>query len=139
MYKKIQSYEYIDSKGYKRYKSNKKLIHRNVAFKYCEKHPFEKFKNCEVHHIDGNKLNNSSKNLFIVTRDEHTRLHKNNASIDGIKNSRSFRIEAKQNERDNFKLREKELQIKRNKLALIIFIILILIPLILIIISILII
>lgn len=35
----------------------------------------EWFDDCEVHHIDGNKLNNRAENLVILTKEEHYKLH----------------------------------------------------------------
>lgn len=32
-------------------------------------------KNLVIHHKDGNKLNNSRKNLQLITRQEHTKIH----------------------------------------------------------------
>lgn len=33
-----------------------------------------------IHHIDGNKLNNNPNNLFLISRSDHARLHKMEAS-----------------------------------------------------------
>lgn len=38
----------------------------------------------QIHHIDGNKLNNSIENLQLVTPLEHKRLHSNCKIIDGV-------------------------------------------------------
>jgi len=71
-------------KGYRRFKSNKELVHRwkartkiynlNKAY-YKEKYPNHSFRQLVVHHKDGNKLNNSLKNLEIMTQEEHDDIH----------------------------------------------------------------
>lgn len=34
------------------------------------------FPGCEVHHIDGNRLNDSPENLICLTKDEHHKIHR---------------------------------------------------------------
>lgn len=70
---------YKDDRGYKRYKDNDNLVHREKAYKKIylkkkRKYP-SKFGEYVVHHIDGNKLNNKANNLFICTVDHHRRIH----------------------------------------------------------------
>lgn len=71
---------YIDQSGYKRHTQSKQLLHRVIAKKSIYnpnktiyKHPFSYY---EIHHIDGNKKNNSVWNLEIVTHEEHTQIHR---------------------------------------------------------------
>lgn len=72
---------FIDTKGYKRKKLKfSSLVHRQNAYKYIykpnrDKYPLP-FGEYQVHHVDGNKRNNHSSNLCLVTRDEHERAHK---------------------------------------------------------------
>ena len=70
-------YSYRDEKGYLRYNSNDKLVHRNRAYKeiYQKGNYNLKFSDYQVHHIDGNKINNDIDNLQIVTREEHEAIH----------------------------------------------------------------
>lgn len=77
--KTVLNDRYIDDAGYFRYASSDKLIHRHIAYKYLYK-PNEdyydlSFSEYQVHHIDGNKLHNSSTNLQIVTPEEHAEIH----------------------------------------------------------------
>jgi hypothetical protein len=71
----------VDKNGYERGKSeHSDLIHRQNAYKYIykpnrDKYPLP-FSEYVVHHKDGNKLNNHSKNLEIFTKAEHEALHK---------------------------------------------------------------
>jgi len=70
---------YIDKQGYKRYKDNGRLVHRETAYnqiyiKDIGKYPL-RFREYDIHHIDGNKLNNKSKNLQILTREQHKQVH----------------------------------------------------------------
>ena len=81
--KKIKfNFDNIDKNTYIREREDKRLVHRNKAYKEIylknrEKYslPFGKY---QVHHIDGNKFNNSIKNLLIVTREEHKKIHRIN-------------------------------------------------------------
>jgi len=59
---------YTDKKGYLRYKSNKRLIHRIVA-KSLHKNAKFKFSECLVYHLDLNKNNNKISNLRVITPD----------------------------------------------------------------------
>ncbi len=60
---------YTDKKGYLRYKSNNRFIHRIVAKSLYNNTKF-KFSECLVYHLDLNKKNNKSSNLLIITPDD---------------------------------------------------------------------
>lgn len=64
----------IDKNGYER--QDGKLVHRVVAFHslYNKFYPL-RFREYQVHHKDGNKLNNRASNLQILTREEHKEVH----------------------------------------------------------------
>jgi len=76
----MQDKAVIDEKGYIRGDIAKSdLISRQIAYKYIyqknrEEYPLP-FSLYQVHHIDGNKLNNDPSNLQILTRPEHELLH----------------------------------------------------------------
>lgn len=78
-YKERSRKTYIDKKGYKRYKNNDRLIHRDIAYYKIYRKSFgeylKKFGEYDIHHKDGNKLNNTIKNLQILTRNEHKKKH----------------------------------------------------------------
>ena len=68
-----------DSKGYLRWKSNNKLVHRwiarkNIWEKNRKKYPLE-FKEYQVHHKDKNKKNNKIENLELKSIREHEAEH----------------------------------------------------------------
>ena len=81
---------YIDAKGYKRYKKDDRLIHRDIAFKEVyrkNKHSFpRRFSEYDVHHIDGNKFNNNPSNLSIKPRDTHSLAHEIKRREEKLKN-----------------------------------------------------
>ncbi|MBI2136069.1 HNH endonuclease [Candidatus Woesearchaeota archaeon] len=61
---------YIDNKGYVRFKDSNILVHRYNAEKDIRKiNPGE-----EVHHVDGDKLNNHSDNLIILSKSDHEKI-----------------------------------------------------------------
>lgn len=68
------------------YKVGKKAVHRLI---------YEDYHNCKlspqthIHHLDGNKLNNSIENLVAVTPQEHRKLHK---ELNKSKNNKNERI-----------------------------------------------
>lgn len=66
----------VNSSGYQQFKDPKTgrwvLTHRRVAEK---KVGGKIHADREVHHIDGNKNNNRSSNLTVVTPEQHRRLH----------------------------------------------------------------
>ena len=69
---------FIDENGYAR-KKHSSLIHRQNAYKYLylknrEKYPLP-FSAYVVHHIDGDKLNNHSRNLELLTPEAHRKVH----------------------------------------------------------------
>lgn len=68
--------EWSDHKGYKTRTENKKYIsqHRKVV----EAHIGRKLESVEiVHHINGDKSDNSIDNLAIMSRSEHMKIHRN--------------------------------------------------------------
>jgi len=79
IYKRRYRKTYIDENGYKRYEDNNKLIHRDVAYNKIYRRGFGKylkrFGEYDIHHIDGNKLNNNKTNLKILTREQHKAIH----------------------------------------------------------------
>lgn len=74
---------YFDENGYERGEpKHSNLVHRQIAYKEIylpNKHkyslPFSKY---DVHHKDGDKLNNDISNLQILTRKEHEQIHNPN-------------------------------------------------------------
>jgi len=63
---------YYDKNGYPRWRNSKKLVHRTVASKKVGGRIFDGF---VVHHLDGNKKNFRKRNLVIMSRSNHARLH----------------------------------------------------------------
>ena len=62
-------------RGYVYFK--RRTVHRLVAKAYCE----EWFDECEVHHIDHNKLNNDASNLVCISKSEHKKIHANDMEM----------------------------------------------------------
>ncbi len=78
IYKREYRKTYIDENGYKRYKDNEKLVHRQIAYKIYRNSRgkySQRFGSYDIHHIDRNKLNNRPSNLKILTREEHKAEH----------------------------------------------------------------
>ena len=67
---------YTDKKGYLRYKSTNRFIHRIVAKSLYNNTKF-KFSECLVYHLDLNKKNNKSSNLLIITPDDLSKFKSN--------------------------------------------------------------
>ena len=67
---------YTDKKGYLRYKSNNRFIHRIVAKSLYNNTKF-KFSECLVYHLDLNKKNNKSSNLRIITPEDLSKFKSN--------------------------------------------------------------
>jgi hypothetical protein len=63
---------YVDLKGYPRWKDSRQLVHRTVAKNMVGGFIYPGY---VVHHLDGNKMNFSKKNLWIMTRSAHSRHH----------------------------------------------------------------
>lgn len=59
-------------------RSNRKLIHRVI---YEEAHNCKLTSSDIIHHIDGNKLNNSPDNLIKLTRAEHINMHRKELKV----------------------------------------------------------
>src|SRR3989344_3094533 len=81
---------YEDKSGYLRFKNNDKLVHRKVAYEEIYEgsewdHIFP-FSEMVVHHIDGNKKNNDTSNLRIMTQGEHEIVH----GIDNTKRTKEY-------------------------------------------------
>lgn len=66
---------YIDGNGYLRWKVNDRLCHRDVAYKNVQNGTGIPFRECDVHHVDGNKWNDDPSNLEILSRDAHDDRH----------------------------------------------------------------
>ena len=79
MKKWLDNSTFIDNHGYLRDKHNR-LIHRQIAFQQIFRPNRNKysrpFSDYNVHHIDGNKLNNDIKNLEIILPNQHRDLHR---------------------------------------------------------------
>lgn len=67
---------YVDINGYKRHTILRKVILEHHLV-WCNQEGNLSYipKLCEIHHIDGNTLNNNPKNLFLITKKDHTSLH----------------------------------------------------------------
>lgn len=81
---------YIDNKGYKRYKKDDRLVHRDIAFlkvyrKNKASYP-RRFSEYDVHHMDGNKLNNNPQNLILKPRETHHLTHEIKWAEEKLKN-----------------------------------------------------
>ncbi len=63
---------YKDKKGYARFKGSKTSVHRAVASK-MKGRPLRSHE--VVHHKDGNKMNFRKKNLSVMSRSFHSKLH----------------------------------------------------------------
>ena len=77
---KVDNAPYVDENGYERNVYGR-LIHRDVAYKYIYRKGYKdgiftkRFGYYDIHHIDGDKRNNSIDNLQILTREEHKAKH----------------------------------------------------------------
>ena len=71
---RLNPYCYINARRYygKTRKEKKLYIHQLVAFAFCY-NPLKGFniKNIDVHHLDGDRLNNKASNLMILPRNIH--------------------------------------------------------------------
>lgn len=70
IYANISQKGYVDEKGYRRFKIKGKTVkeHRLVWEQNFGKIPF----NYDIHHKDGNKLNNHISNLELIHHNEHS-------------------------------------------------------------------
>lgn len=106
---------YIDEKGYKRYKKDGKLVHREIAFKEVYRknrnsYP-RRFSEYDVHHMDENKLNNNPSNLVLKPRDTHDLTHEIKRRENRLKNlkigSEEYQKEIQNIQFEKEKLRDK--------------------------------
>ena len=65
---------HIDKRGYKRISANGKecFEHRYIMEQYLGR---KLTSNEEVHHLDGNKINNNISNLIVLSKSDHAKLH----------------------------------------------------------------
>ncbi len=63
---------YIDKRGYPRFRDNNKLVHRVVMEKIIGR-PLREDE--RVHHIDGDKTNFRRRNLQLVSKKDHFKIH----------------------------------------------------------------
>ena len=83
----------LSSSGKYKYRANKGNFTTDHRLVMMKSDPREDYAGLVVHHIDGNKSNNSPDNLVWMTRSEHSRLHKigeNHFPCDG-ENNANFR------------------------------------------------
>ncbi len=66
--KKVEAITYTDKNGYLRFNNTNKLFHRWIMAKKLDR-PLQRWE--VVHHINGNKLDNSPANLELTTRKAH--------------------------------------------------------------------
>lgn len=71
--KYAQRGQYIDERGYARFKSNNQLVHRHVAEKYIVHRKLLSTE--DVHHMNRNKLDNRIQNLQVVDHNTHMTNH----------------------------------------------------------------
>jgi hypothetical protein len=73
---KWKSYKVFKSNGHPvhRWSANNQIYKPNLSY-YREKYPNHTFSQLEVHHKNGDKLDNDIKNLQILTRKEHEDIH----------------------------------------------------------------
>ena len=78
---------FLDDFGYYKTFNNYTALHREVYEKYHGRIP----EGYVIHHLDGNKTNNTPENLIALTKNDHTRLHqKGKRKTDSHKRSLSF-------------------------------------------------
>ena len=76
-----------DKKGYARFKGSKKLVHRAVAEKKIGR-PLRIHE--VVHHQNGNKQNFRKKNLSVMSRSYHSKIHAKMRKSKPSRRRRSF-------------------------------------------------
>ena len=67
--------------GYYRFKNSNQFVHKVIAEKMIGR---KLEPNEEVHHINGNKLDNNPSNLLVLDYEEHFEFHRNNKWRTGV-------------------------------------------------------